>query len=135
MAMSLIEWDRKRFSVLVDDMDEQHKVWIGLINRLHDSLVGEGEDVWPEELLKEMCDYTQLHFSKEEQLMREVDYPEYEAHKDTHTQFIAELKEMKQKLKEGDFVLRTQVMSMLKGWLENHITTIDKRYGDFISKS
>lgn len=133
--MSLIEWDTQSFSVQVDEMDEQHKIWIGLINRLHDSLVGEGDEVWPEDLVQEMLDYTRLHFSKEEQMMLDIGYPEYEAHKDLHIQFIAQLKEMEQKLKSGDFVLRTQIMSVLKGWLVNHITTIDKSYGEFIAQN
>ena len=78
--MSLIEWDESRFSVLVDDMDEQHKMWINLINILHDSLIGEGSEITPETAIQEMLDYTQYHFSKEEQLMRNANYPEFTTH-------------------------------------------------------
>lgn len=133
--MSLIEWDKDRFSVLVDDMDEQHKKWIGLINVLHDALLGEGTDIKPERAIEEMLDYTNYHFAKEEQLMRNAGYPDFTSHKALHIGFINELKSLKHDINSGHHVLRTQVMSILKNWLENHITTVDKRYGEYISKT
>ncbi|MFC1684071.1 bacteriohemerythrin [Pseudomonadota bacterium] len=133
--MGLIEWNENRFSVLVDDMDEQHKQWINLINILHDSLIGEGSEITPETAIQEMLDYTRYHFKEEEQLMRDVQYPGFTTHKALHIGFIADLKTLEKDINSGHFVLRTQVMSILKSWLEDHITTEDKRYGEYISKT
>lgn len=133
--MSLIEWDEGKFSVLVDEMDEQHKKWVGLINELHASLLGEGERVEPAEILREMLAYVDFHFKEEEQLMRNINYPNYIEHKRAHEAFIARLNNMEQDIEAGNIILGTQLMSVLKNWLEDHIASMDKHYGEFASNT
>ena len=133
--MNLIEWDDSQFSVLVDDMDEQHKKWINLINLLHASLLGEGEKVEPAEVLAEMLAYAQFHFKEEEHLMRNINYPEYIEHKRTHDTFIARLDKVKKDIEDGNIILGTQLMSILKNWLEDHIVTMDRHYGEFANNT
>ena len=44
VAVPRIEWDTS-FSVDNDEIDAQHKAWIGTLNTLHDSMIdGEAED-------------------------------------------------------------------------------------------
>jgi hemerythrin len=133
--MSLIEWDSKKFSVHVDEMDEQHKKWIHLINVLHDSLMEKKDNVTPKSAIEEMLAYTRYHFAQEEALMRNIDYPAFIEHKQLHGDFIVELQSLNVEINTGHILLRTQIMSILKNWLEDHITTADMRYGEYISKT
>lgn len=131
--MSLIKWDQEKFSVDIDEMNEQHKKWITLINRLHESLVTNNSEISPENAIKEMLAYTNYHFQQEEELMQNVQYPNYEKHKLEHKHFILKLEKLDQDIANGSHILRTQIMSILKNWLEDHICKVDKLYGLFIS--
>jgi hemerythrin-like metal-binding protein len=133
--MNLIEWDDSQFSVLVDEMDEQHKRWIDLINALHASLLGKGKRIDSAMILTEMLAYTRFHFKEEEELMRNIKYPGYIEHKREHDTFIARLNKMEKDIEAGNVVLGTQLMSILKNWLENHIARMDKKYGEFASQT
>lgn len=64
-------------------------------------------------------------------LMQGVGYPGYEAHKKAHDAFKYQLKEMKRQMRAGDIVLRSQLLSTMKNWLEDHITVVDRRFGEF----
>ena len=133
--MGFITWDIERFSVDVDEMNEQHKQWIALINELHASLLDKNSDMSPEQAIKDMIDYTKLHFNHEEDLMQDIQYPDYEKHKIEHNNFISKLNKMDDDMINGTYILKTQIMSILKNWLENHICKMDKAYGNFISES
>jgi len=131
--MSLITWDQDKFSVGIDEINEQHKKWITLINRLHDSIMTHDSEISQEIAIREMLDYTHFHFKQEEDLLRKVAYPDYEKHKLEHGHFILKLEKLDQDIANGNYVLRTQIMSILKNWLENHICKVDTLYGSFIS--
>ena len=41
--MAIIEW-KDEYSVGIQSIDQQHKIWVGLINKLHDAMKkGEGK--------------------------------------------------------------------------------------------
>ena len=133
--MSLITWNKKQFSVDVDEMNEQHKKWIALINKLHESLINQDSGISPETAIKEMINYTKFHFKEEEALLQEVKFPNYDKHKLEHEYFVLKLEKLDQDIEIGANVLRTQIMSILKNWLEDHICKVDKSYGIFIYKN
>ena len=131
--MSLIEW-REEFSVGIDEIDGQHRKWIGIINDLHDSLTqSKGDDVLSR-LVREMEEYTDFHFSEEEKLLERAGYPDLSKHRLTHYSFRQQVLRLKGEILNGEMVLRTQVMSIVKNWLEEHILREDKAYGEFIRK-
>jgi len=55
------EWDEK-YSVNVDEIDEQHKKLVDLIKQLHDSLEDGSASETVGEVLNEMAEYTEYHF-------------------------------------------------------------------------
>jgi len=131
--MSLIEWNKEKFSVHVDEMDEQHKKWIALINTLHDSLIENNCNISANDALQGMLDYTKYHFAKEEELMTNAGYPNYDAHLLAHADFISKLATLDRAIQSGEILLRTQIMSVLKSWLEDHIQKTDRLYGKFFT--
>ena len=135
LLMPFIEWSSDKFSVGIDEIDEQHKKWIELINKLHNSLIAHDSSMSQEQAIKEMMDYTRFHFNHEEKIMRDVQYPGYEKHKTEHELFILKIEKLEQDISKGSFVLKTRIMSILKHWLEEHICAADKDYGAFISNS
>lgn len=135
--MARVEWSDD-LSVHVEEIDTQHRKLIRLINTLHDfTLVDKGKDVVGRvrgdimgTMLSELLDYTVYHFSTEERLLQQHQYPGYAAHKAQHDEFTKQINELKAKLDRGELLLTNDVMNFLLEWLKNHIIGSDKHIGD-----
>ena len=89
-------------------IDSQHKELIGKINAVMESCEQSNDKAVAVRTLDYLEDYTNFHFSAEEQLQREIDYPGFQKHKEQHDIFrqtIADLQEMLQE-EEGPPRLR-----------------------------
>jgi len=129
--MAIFSWD-DTLSVKVRQFDDQHKKLVDLINQLHDAMkVGKGKDVLGK-TLKSLADYTQSHFTAEELLMRQHNYPNFEKHKKEHNQLILQVSDLQKKLQEGSMVLSQEVFVFLKEWVVKHIQVMDKEYGPYL---
>ena|SRR5271157_3277584 len=131
--MAMLNWSDE-YSVMVKEMDEQHKKLVGMINDLHEAMkTGKGKDVM-EKILKSLVDYTVTHFSSEEKLMQSNDYPGFLAQKSQHEALTKQVLDFQKKYHEGKAVVSVEIMNFLKDWLVNHITGSDKKYGPFLNK-
>jgi len=132
--MALIEWS-PNLSVGVDDMDQQHRKLISLVNQFHDALkAGKGDDA-SKGILIQLVQYTHTHFAAEEQLQARYGYPELAAHNKLHAELIAQVNQMVEKIKAGKMVSAVTIANFLKDWLTQHILGTDKLYGQFITAS
>jgi hemerythrin len=132
ITMALITWNDS-FSVNVKLFDEQHRKLIEMLNDLHDAMkVGKGKEAL-EKVLKGLIQYTSMHFSNEEKLMKQYNYPEFEKHKKEHNQLVLQVLDVQKKHQEGNAILSQDVMNFLKNWLRNHIQGEDKNYGPFFN--
>ncbi len=76
MKYMYIKW-QDAFSVNVNEIDQQHKKLIGMINELFDAMEeGRGRAILSG-LLEEMVDYSKTHFSNEEAYMRRFEFEGY----------------------------------------------------------
>lgn len=131
MARSFVEWT-DNLSVGIQEIDEQHKVLINLINRLFDqTIVHQAPASVTEEILQELVEYTLVHFAVEESLFRIFDYPGIETHMAIHAGLKTQVLELQKKVKAGQEV-NTDLLMFLKKWLTNHILQEDQRYAPFL---
>ena len=130
--MSLINWSSK-LSVGVLQLDADHIILIGLINELYDAMSkGQGEELF-ETILVTLKDYTVTHFSREEALMKEHEYPDYEDHKGYHEKLIRHLNEFTARYAADKSSLTApEIKQFLEGWLINHIKKADFAYKPFM---
>ena len=120
-----VEWT-EGLSVGVKAMDQHHQKLVDLINRLHTAMrSGQGRSVIGP-ALEELAKYTQYHFGAEEKLMEQHHSPGLAEQKELHAKFIATVSELRRKLEGGQQGLTTDVLSMLKNWLVDHIQNKDK---------
>lgn len=129
MAM---EWTES-LSVGVDLIDKQHKTWFEKANQLFDAgKNGKAKD-YISEMLQFLDEYTKKHFHDEEQYMQQIHYPEYEVQKKLHTNFIAELAKLKKDFEAsgGNIIVIINANQMVVNWLVNHISTQDKKIGEY----
>lgn len=107
-------------------IDNDHKKLIEMVDRLHAVMhEGKGKDVI-HKVLHNLISYTKDHFRKEEDLMRNIQFPGYFAHKEEHEKLVAQVVELQQKFESGAATLSIQVLHFLRDWLVHHIGESDK---------
>ena len=134
MAKLFVEWS-DALSVGIQEIDEQHKVLINLINRLFDeTVVNQSSAGVVEEVLRELVEYTVVHFAVEESLFRIFDYPEIDTHMKRHADLKEQVLELQKKIKQGETIVNSDLLMFLRKWLTNHILQEDKLYAPFLIK-
>jgi hemerythrin len=121
-------------SVGVKHIDDQHKIWFEKANGLFEA----GKERRAKDYISKMLDfldeYTKQHFRDEEAYMEEIRYPGLDAQKRAHASFINDLAKLKNDYEktEGNILVILNANKMVINWLTNHITTMDKKIGDFV---
>lgn len=131
--MPLLPWSSK-LEIGVASMDTQHQRWVQLINELHEAVAQRSNSDTVGRCLDGMMAYTQTHFADEETLLQAAGYPDYEAHKKAHEDFLRRLQHHKDRHAQAHSVLNIEVMMLLSGWLTHHIQEVDRQYSLFLKK-
>ena len=134
--MAKIEWDNS-LSVGIDQVDEQHKM---LIKRLSDLSAAVEMKQGETEIMKTlefMLDYTDFHFTSEEEQMQAKNYPGLDYQLTQHAEFKHTLKQIIEDFEEEGptRALVTSINTFLYNWLVNHIKVVDQRFGDFLNQN
>ena len=126
----LITWDNK-LSVDIQEIDEQHKLLVSLVNQLYESIVRNDEEEVIHSILNQLVQYTVIHFAVEESLMRIFHYPQYETHKSHHEDLTRQVYEIQERIQKGEKV-SMDLLNFLRKWLTNHIMLEDKEYSPYL---
>lgn len=128
----LIQWN-ETLSVKVQEIDNQHRKLINLINNLDEAMrKGKGKEVLGT-VLNELVQYTKQHFAYEQGLMATYHYPDAEAHAHKHDTLTRQVFELHVKYMAGQASLTIPTMSFLNSWLIDHIQNTDKKFGDYLN--
>jgi len=108
-------------------IDQQHEGWIAAVNNLFASINDNKGAVEIKKTMKFLIEYTNIHFSDEEELQIQFDYPKYKSHKQLHLDFKLMVINMSHTLDEqgatDDFINNTCVT--MGHWVINHIKKED----------
>ncbi len=130
--MPVIVWS-EQLSVGIESIDEQHKVLIGMINSLNTAMAQGEANMMIGDILMGLAAYTRHHFSYEEQLFEQYEYPNSVGHKRQHYELIEQISALKDQF-ESDLSgsVGLEIMQFLKNWLTNHILKTDKAYSEYL---
>ena len=113
--------------VAMPSMNDMHLEDMLLINQL--SSAAQGKNIAATKIfLEELVEHSIAHFSTEEAMMKEHNFPSYSIHKAEHDRVLKELNNITRIFSEGegDFSLITSyVDGSLIPWLLNHTETLD----------
>ncbi|MBI2306690.1 MAG: hemerythrin family protein [Rhodocyclales bacterium] len=123
------------FSINIQEIDEQHRVLVDLLNQLHEAIRGHRGKATSREILDRLAEYTRTHFLLEESLMRLTHYPGFEIHKAQHEELIAQVVALQDKLDNENATITFELLHFLKTWLTQHINDSDKRFGAHFQKA
>ena len=122
-----IEWV-KEFETGIKSIDEQHKKWIDIINKLTYAIEHNEEESELGKIFNELIEFTRYHFAYEEKYMDQFGFELKEEHKVVHNEFISRLLSVFNKYIKGDITAAIELMDLLINWVIKHVTKTDRTY-------
>ena len=120
----------EKFKTGIPMIDEEHKALFDIIGKIHTTiqteLVHDKFDLILD-ILGELKEYTQVHFSDEENYMREIGYEGLAQQEILHQKFIDTLNELDlDDVDDNQEEYLYEFLGFLQNWLVNHILKVDK---------
>ncbi|MFH0781729.1 MAG: bacteriohemerythrin [Pseudomonadota bacterium] len=132
--MGSIQWD-SAWDIGHSEIDHQHQRWVELFNELDNAFLSkEVRDiaVVQRNTFKAVLDYTRYHFASEEKLMQDVAYPDAAGHWRLHKEFDNIVYEKYREFENGELMLTSELLALIKNWLLHHIQVEDKKLGNYL---
>jgi len=122
------------YSIGIPEIDEQHKTLFSLLERLSKAVSARQGSAACIEVLKELVEYTRIHFALEQSLMHLGHYPDYEEHCQLHRGLIEEVEALQEKVTSGSVAISFELLHFLRNWLTKHILGEDMKYAEFFNE-
>jgi len=130
--MTIIKW-RDSFSVGVQKFDDEHKVLLDIINEMF-IIVRDQKTVDHLTIeINKLIQYTQEHFTDEEEAMEKAGYPALDEHKSIHAKLLNDVTVFKKRVDNGEKEATTNFYHFLRDWLLTHIIEEDMQYKPFLA--
>jgi hemerythrin len=130
--MTKVAWDDS-LSVGVEEIDEQHKTFLKLVNRLQAMYERDAARDLTFRLLLELVKYWEYHFISEENLMLFTKCPLLERHQHQHQKLLQTLGERTTACEAGHERIDS-IVDFLTKWFIVHTKEEDKLVGQYINK-
>ena len=134
MTKIFFPW-KPEYSVKIQEIDEQHKKIIDMLNRLYTAFMNKEHDQQIGKIIEELEEYTVYHFGTEEKYFYRYGFPETKEHMLKHINFTDKIKTFKEDYKQNNSSLTFQVVNFLKDWLNHHILIEDQKYVELFTKN
>ena len=122
-----------RLSVEYAPLDNQHKRWIELFNKIYQAYINKSDAASIKAVLKDLVDYTVWHFGFENRMMEKYNFKTYDEHKVQHDDILEELKVICNRFDNGEEISIVNILEFLKKWLINHILKTDLVLGKYLN--
>lgn len=129
----LIPW-KDEFALGIEEIDEQHKRMLSIINKLftlfEDEKYNDQDEI--NKIIKEMTDYANYHFATEEKYFDIFNYEKKAAHLEIHNQYRLKISNWHKCYQElCDRKVFFEISGYLQDWWTWHINNTDREYVAF----
>lgn len=111
------------------DIDAQHKKMFEILNAITESMTE--EDI--KSYILVLSKHAREHFRSEEALMKRVNYPHIENHKERHTELITTLSEKCLDDFKGQFAIE-KFKAFIYHWVRDHIVNVDSALFEYVKQ-
>jgi len=129
---------REAMSVDGGVIDADHKALIAIINEFGEALPSVGARDHLYNVILKLDNYAKMHFRREEDLQKSMNYPECDSHHREHVKLIAALSHVRAELaaaQETELdVVHKRMTDFLHNWLIDHVIKLDLRMKPFTDK-
>lgn len=123
---------KKVFSVEVELFDKQHQKLFTLGKKLYDSVLDSSSKKILNDIINELCQYTNYHFQDEEYYMEKYNIPNRDIHIKEHQYFRETITKFSYDIKDGKIFMPVKIINFLQEWSLNHIFKMDKQYSKYL---
>ena len=133
---NVMEWS-ENLSIGIDALDEQHKTLIQRLNHVSAALASHQGEKEVASTLEFLIKYTDYHFSKEEEYMKQYNYPGLDEQQEKHAALKHILVELEEEFIEDGATktLASSIDTFLVNWLTKHIEGTDLKFGQFLKEN
>jgi hemerythrin len=130
---TMIDW-KDEYSVGNSLIDKQHRELIQMTDELYTACRqgGGAEKASFIRTIHGAVRYVKEHFSTEEKIMKQVNYPDYEVHKKEHEDFIAEVLLQAKNYENNNPFVPAAFVKFLLEWIVTHIAGSDRKYVPYL---
>ena len=130
--MDKLSWS-DTLAIGIEEIDRHHQELIGIRNKLVEccKLDDAPHSETFHNILADLFDYARRHFHVEEALMQSFDYPELDAHRNEHQEFIEKIVDISIGVAR-DPGIHDKALDLLTEWLVTHLLQTDLRIRDHI---
>ncbi len=111
-------------------IDEQHQKLFDIVNLLIKNIGIDQEFI--KKTLVELKTYSELHFSEEEEILAERNYPGLEDHKFEHRFFIRRITSFCKEVVDENNELSEKMLEFLADWVKHHTFEEDQDYKKYL---
>lgn len=129
--MKIIKWDQS-LSVGNKLIDKQHKKLFDIRNELVEAVANETNYAILAETITKLLEYTKLHFIAEEKLLAERSYPELQAHKKIHKEFLHQIVMFSGEAGSDRISVQLKLIKHLSDWIILHTSKFDLEYKKYM---
>jgi len=120
-AQPLLTWSDDRLGLGVPVMDGYHQEFLSILSAL--TTMPDGVFAT---LFTELVRHSREHFSQEEQLMKETQFPAMQEHMDEHRRVLRDLEALLERVNSGRMLIpREFVKNGMPEWFALHLSTMD----------
>ncbi len=124
--MVLLQW-KDEYATGIDEVDEEHRDLIDVINRLHELLLAEDARMTVPAFFARLLEGVSAHFALEERIMGESRYAELAAHREDHERLLEEIRDLMEAFGHAEEVDSVDLAMRLEPWFRHHFATHDLR--------
>jgi hemerythrin len=117
-----------KYSVYVEEIDNQHKKLIEIINNLLDALQAKKRDEQLVLIMNQIFVYKTNHFNTEEKYFHLFNFAGAAEHELAHQYFRNKIREIQERNLQNTMNLAFELVDFLEDWLIDHMLSMDQKY-------
>ena len=127
----MIPWT-ENLSVGIKEIDNQHKKFLELVNKLHTAVKEKKSREVEGKIIDGLIEYAFYHFTLEERYLDRSNYPHTEQHKKEHEEFVDKIIKMKKNHEKNKLSVTVEMINFMNNWWINHVWNSDKKYEPYL---